>query len=343
MSGPETSAPETRPQRAKAHHYVPQVYLRAWAEGTGRVAVRRRDSPTPFVAATKRVAQETDLYTLDTPQGPSDWLERRLADFEGLLPTMVEHLSTGRVPRRSSPDREVYAALLALQYVRTPDRLEIMHFPQAAAAFAGRVSVLLEDMARLLRERNGSEPTTNEVKGACDYVNYSLRQGFMTRNQALDMVLGTLPEVGKALVQRCWSVEVANEGTFVTSDQPLSLWVRRPPAFGGVGLAHANQVRFPLGPRHLLVLHAKHPETCLRVDRDRVASVNQRVAATSRSMIIGRPQDEELLTSLPLRERRPTLRFNEGPVTIADHLGHESRSDDRVLHLYRPYDDLRPD
>lgn len=36
--------------RAKSHHYVPQVYLRHWAHD-GRVAVRRRDRPDPFVTA----------------------------------------------------------------------------------------------------------------------------------------------------------------------------------------------------------------------------------------------------------------------------------------------------
>lgn len=185
---------EGHAQRAKAHHYVPQVYLRAWADDSGQVAVRRRDKRDPFVASTRRMAQETDLYTLETSEGPSDWMEKQLAEFEGTLPVMVEQLCTGKIPRQGNPERAAYAALLALQYIRTPDRLEMTRFPEDAAAFAGQVPVPHEDMARFLLSRNGLAPDPAEVQGACDFTNYVLLRGPLTRNQSLDAIFAPSPE-----------------------------------------------------------------------------------------------------------------------------------------------------
>jgi hypothetical protein len=328
-----------RAQRAKAHHYVPQVYLRAWADSAGQVAVRRRDQPAVFVATTRRVVQETDLYTLNTPDGPSDWLEKQFAEFESVVPVMVEQLSTGKIPPKRSAERAAYAALLALQYLRTPDRMEIPLFPGDAAAFAGRVPVPHEDMARFLLARTGTDPEAAEVQGACDFANYALSRGQLTRNEVLDAIFAPLPQVVAELSGRCWAVEVAHEGAFITCDQPLSLWLRRGPALGGAGLVGAQQVRFPLGPQHLLVLHARHPETRLRVDGDRVARVNQHIASTSRHLILGRPADASVLATLRLRVHRPTLRFNSGPSVVVDDLGRETGPGGDIIHCYRPYDD----
>lgn len=122
--------------RARAHHYVPQAYLRRWGP-EGRIAVRRRGCAGPFVASTKRVAQETDLYTVDADGGPSDELERDLAQFDAKLPEMLEALSARTIPRRGSSQRLLYSLLLAIQFLRTPDHQELETLPYEAVRFAG--------------------------------------------------------------------------------------------------------------------------------------------------------------------------------------------------------------
>ena len=44
--------------RPKRHHFVPEVYLRAWCDTDGRVAVRRRDQATTFVTDPVNVGVE---------------------------------------------------------------------------------------------------------------------------------------------------------------------------------------------------------------------------------------------------------------------------------------------
>ena len=122
--------------RARAHHFVPQVYLRRWGP-EGRVAARRRGSAAPFVASTKRVAQETDLYTFDEGGQPSDQVERDLAQFDAELPEMLDALSKGPIPRSGSGQRLRYSFLLAIQFLRTPDHQELETLPYEAVKFAG--------------------------------------------------------------------------------------------------------------------------------------------------------------------------------------------------------------
>lgn len=324
--------------RARAHHYVPQAYLRRWGS-EGRVAVRRRGSAAPFVASTKRVAQETDLYTLDADGEPSDQLERDLARFDAELPEMLGALAEGAIPRRGSRERLLYSFLLAIQFLRTPDHQELETLPYEALRFAGEWPVPRPAIEQFLTERAGYVPSPSEVQGAWDFVNFMTKDGQrLGRNEWLEIQFAALPRITASLNELSWAVEIAHDGAFLTSDQPLTLWHPKPRPYMGIGLLDAKEVRFPLGPRHLLVLRPRHRETRLFIDLDRVECANQHLAAASRKMIIGRIEDETLLASVPLRDLRPMMKFNSGPSVIVEQDGTE-RPGGEILHMFRPYDD----
>jgi hypothetical protein len=57
--------------RRKRHHYIPQGYLKLWADSMGQVQVRRRDAARSFRASTLNVAVEADLHTIQTEAGHS--------------------------------------------------------------------------------------------------------------------------------------------------------------------------------------------------------------------------------------------------------------------------------
>lgn len=324
--------------RARAHHYVPQAYLRRWGPD-GRIAVRRRGSATPFIASTKRVAQETDLYTVDADGEPSDQLERDLAQFDAQLPEMLAALSARPIPRRGSEVRLLYSFLLAIQFLRTPDHQELETLPYEAVRFAGEWPVPKPVIEQFLIERGGYQPSPTEVQGAWDFVNFTTRgDQRLGRNAWLEIQFAALPKITASLNQRSWAVEIAHEGAFLTSDQPLTLWHPKPKSYMGIGLFDAKEIRFPLGPRHLLVLRHQHRETRLFVGLDRVQCTNQHVAAASRTMIIGRREDEALLASVPLRNLRPMMKFNSGPSVVVAPDGTE-RPGGEILHIFRPYDD----
>lgn len=337
---PEGSISQPAPKRSRAHHYVPQTYLREWAE-SGRIAVRRRGADRAFVASTARVAQETDLYTVDTDSGPSDRVEKDLASLEGHIPDALRAIRQFKVPRRGTERRELCARLLALQFVRTPDRMEMRTFPNDALQAASGVRPIPKEVIKsLLEEHGGYQPSESEIQGVWDYANYIVNQEQqLSRAQYLDTMFGTVPALARRLMNMSWCVEQTKGQRFITSDQPLTLWVRRPTAMLGVGIDSAEEIRFPTSPHHLLVLRHKGPETAKVVPKARVAAVNKHAASTCRHMVMGRTSDLSQLESLPLRDKRPMWKINEGPLFRPDVRGGGDQYEGQVMHFYRPYDD----
>lgn len=327
--------------RAKSHHYVPQVYLRHWAHD-GRVAVRRRDRPDPFVASIRKVARETDLYTVDSDGMPSDVVEERLATIEGLMPNALASIRRFQIPRRGTPERLLLASLLALQYIRTPDRMEMATFPVDALKSANGVRpVSKAAIIRILEERWGYKPTPANIECAWDFVNFSLdQQPQLSRTDLVNLRFSTLPEVADRLAAKSWAVEVSKGQHFITSDQPLSLWLKRPSAVRGVGVEGADEIRFPASPHHLVVLRPRGKDSTYVVPRVRVASVNQHAAATCRQLIIAEGSQTSVLQQLTLRAHRPMLKMNEAPGYREGPNGLESVGG--IMHFFNPYDDRDP-
>jgi len=325
--------------RARAHHYVPQSYLLGWANPLGRVAVRRRGRELAYVAATKRVAQETDLHTIETLDGPSDAVEGQLSQWEGHLPRFLSAMRQAMIPVVGTPDRALFASLLALQYIRTPDRMEFHRFSNDALVAAdGERPVPRGVIGSLLTDRWGYPPTSEEVQSFWDWTNGSLANlEHVTYGEFLSIQFSTLPEVAAALASKRWSIEVTKGRVFIASDQPVSLWLKRPSALQGVGVVDADEIRFPVGPRHLLVLRPKGREGSGFVTRARVEAVNQEAAATCRQMVIGRPIDTSYLESILLRDRRPMWKIDEASGYRTGRGGDQYLGE--ILHSYRPYDD----
>ncbi len=106
--------------RSKHHHFVPQSYLKLWANQRDQVAFRKRGESKAGITSTQNIAVETDLYTVGTPAGPSDRVEKLLADLEAQLPGALQDIRRGVIPRENSAKRTALGLLLAIQDVRTP-------------------------------------------------------------------------------------------------------------------------------------------------------------------------------------------------------------------------------
>jgi len=128
----------------KRNHYLPESYLKAWADKHGQVAVRRRRQPDVFCATTRKVAVEADLYAVPTGAGLDDALEVALSEVEELLPGCLELLREGPTPRKGSEERNDISDLLALQIVRTCEYVHRWMFPLDAAAYTGQRPISLD-------------------------------------------------------------------------------------------------------------------------------------------------------------------------------------------------------
>jgi uncharacterized protein DUF4238 len=330
-------------QRRKRHHYLPEAYLKAWADEGRQVAVRRREQPDAFCATTRKVAVEADLYAFPAGGELDDTLEVALSEIEALLPGYLDTLRDGPTPRRGSPAREDISDLLALQIVRTREQVGRWMFPLAAADYTGERPSSREGMRRFLTEEYlGKAPSEPELQGAFDFANYALSKGMPSKREMLSILLRSASEeLAPRLASMAWAVEITRDRAFVTTDRPVAMWRRdtRDLTFMGTGLDNSDEVRFPLGPNHLLVLRPRFPEHRTYVDDGRAVQVNRHLAAGCYEMIIGRPVDRGELARLHLRRVRPALRFNTGPLLEPDATGRLVPTGREILHTFVPYGD----
>ncbi|MFD0782390.1 DUF4238 domain-containing protein [Micromonospora azadirachtae] len=343
MTKPSDSGAGRAEPRRKRHHYLPESYLKAWSDENGQVAVRRRDRNATFCTGTHNVAVEADLYALPTDAGLDDELEVALSKIEAPLRGHLADLREGRTPGRGTAVRAEISRLLALQLVRTPEHLDSVMFPLAAAEFAGERPISRDGMRRFLTDRYlGEAPAEPELQGALDFANYVLSQGELTKRETFSILFRIADEeLTPRLTAMAWAVEVSPRHAFVTTDRPVAVWRRDPHNLKrmGAGLESADEVRFPLGPHHLLVLRPRFPEHRTVVELDRVAAVNRHLAAGCYEMVIGRPSERADLERLKLRRVRPAMRFNTGPLFETDASGQLVPTGREILHMYVPYGD----
>jgi hypothetical protein len=124
----------------------------------------------------------------------------------------------------------------------------------------------------------------------------------------------------------------------ITSDTPLVIW-RRPSIrdqFEGVGIANAEEVRFPLDPRKQLVLTQAARPQVRTIDPDRVRACNADMADACHGFIIGNPRRPRSLEAVTLAPKRPVVRFNTGPMFVPGPDGSMIRTGTEVLHMWVP-------
>lgn len=329
--------------RSKRHHFLPQSYLRAWANDRDQVLVRRRDRDVSFTTSIINVAVQANLYSMPGEDGPDDRIERELARIEGPLATLLDQVRNHRTPRPGSQERSHLSDLIALQIVRTPEYFDFWTMAGRVAEFTGERPVSLAGVRRFLTEAYLVDPPSDgEVQGASDFVNVALLQDLPEKSEMFDVMFRIArEEIAPRLEQKAWAVERTSGPPFVTTDRPVSVWRRDPAAMSriGAGIESADEIRFPLGPRQLLVMRPRFPENRTFVDAARVASVNRSLAAQSHAMVMGLVEAAGVLDGLALRRARPSLRFNAGPLVAEQANGRSLATGSSVVHLYVSYGD----
>lgn len=335
-------------QRRKRHHFVPQGYLKAWADDKDQVSVRNRGADVHYNANIKNVALEGDLYTAFGLEGePDDFLEKLLGDqIDGPAPALLSRLAEEKPPRKNSAERISLSMFLAIQLVRTPDHINQFMFVPSALEYAGsrRGPVDLDVMREYLTHiRLGDAPSAKEVQAAADWVNGSLTKPgpLPSREQAIVGLFKIAREyLAPVLHDKAWSIEIDMKGRFMTADLPVSkYWYpAKRKMYMGVGLEDADEIRFPIDPRHLLVMRRRYPEIRSIASTERVNSVNQQTANRCYRQIIANPDHALSLAQVQLQPRPLALRFNTGPIIREDMEGLEYEDGD-MIHLYVEHPD----
>jgi hypothetical protein len=120
----------------KVHHYVPQFYLRRFADADGRLWVWDRDRDRTFAAAPSSIASESNFYLLPELAGFGHdplTLEKQFSGLESDMSAMsgqwLELIRAGKALDRipiPKINRELASQFMVLQFLRTADTRSLL-------------------------------------------------------------------------------------------------------------------------------------------------------------------------------------------------------------------------
>lgn len=298
----------------KRHHFVPQVYLRAWANQNDQVSARRRRGQEAFVTSVKNVALENGLH------GSGESAQAREHEL-GVIEERWPDLRTALLsPRTLSPTlRSEVADFVALQLGRTRDSYaKADFFERAAAAIVSR-PIDRADMETFLCQDWGiAQPRPGKIAAATDLLTALISmQGSdeFPKLRAMDDP-GYRQDIKQHLLTADWRVERSHSPDLITSDTPVTLWRPRSEMdlWHGLGVLEATEVWLPIDPRHLLVIAPRSGKRGVwGVGSKRFRQVNQEIGSRCYEAVFGRHNGGHYLAELSMAPTRPALRFNGAP------------------------------
>lgn len=299
----------------KRPHFVPATYLRAWADDSDQVSVRRRGTAKTYASNVINVAVEAGVYGRGAV-GQSR--EEMFSSLEGAWHELRTAL-TDRGGGVNADIRRQVSLFAAIQLNRTRERMMQAEFLRSFSEFSARRPVAKDDIRAFLTERwLGFPPSDNEVEGAWTIAAFALRAGEPpSKDETISMLLNiAIRELAPRLTEYHWTVEHCRKPMLFTSDRPVMCWRPRSPRdkYEGIGIGNADEIRMPLTPYDLLVIRPVGVDRGIeRVQPRRFERVNAAVASQCHEFIVATPSRTVELQLLPLAVHRPVLRFNVGP------------------------------
>lgn len=281
----------------KRHHHVPQMYLRRWANGDGKVRLTKTITGASYDQPTKEIARGDNLYTISADdlesEFPGLWLEKHMSRIESEAVSWfgaLDDLSDGRVI-----DDDLIANLavfVALQDQRTlRSRAQELRIEDALNRF-GRAEIAsqaLPNLCRLYGIRYSPQLHEQLLQEILDVPLISAER----KPRAIESAIGVwrnqaVPHFAK---RRTWWL-LSTASPLLTCDEPVVY-------LGGPARERwqtANWLSSPffvyaIGPHRLLVLTAPGFDLRAPYDLDdaEVAQVNFEIVAASNEFSYERP------------------------------------------------------
>lgn len=240
-------------QVTKRSHWVPQVYLRAFAADARRRKIWRfsKNLGDPQLKSIEKVAVRFHLYApMDQDGRRDDSLERKLSDLEQWFDSPFwRALQEGYPDLGWEPLRKMVALLAATMFMRTPAVLEMMQMMHAdlVEMFSGPLGVpSAVEIGDQVRELNPSDWPAYRDASMDDIKRFWNSQ--ISR-------AGTYAEM---LMTMRWSMLCSDEPVFITTDNPVG-FIHPSLKFRGVKDPE-TMVMFPISPTRVLSFDQLHRE-----------------------------------------------------------------------------------
>lgn len=249
------------PNEPKLHHFLPEAYLRRFADERGDLWVLDRKHGVVRRQSPEVTAAERELYTLEDEHGERDRrVESALAEFvDGPGQHAIRVLDEGG--RLSGEDAGKLAIFVSALYVRTPAFRE----QHRQLAEQMRDSLICDGVEPAVEPLPESHPEAQRLRAAGGVRADELLAMFNSlrderrpyHNDFVKMMVNLVPMVADAIHGLEWFIASAPPGkAFVTCDAPVI--ITRPPNHSplmGVGLTTPGSEKIiPLSSRVALLM-----------------------------------------------------------------------------------------
>jgi hypothetical protein len=231
-------------------HYVPQAYLRRFANSSGQIWVFDKATSREFQTNVRNVGSERRFYDsedLKKITGDRQFIEKHLSNLEGVyenrIRSLIDSLSTGKFKEIKSRDRHFLSAYMVVQMIRTKET-RIMHQQMAEALLA--------------IQKQGYRNSASEIPPDAE-----LLDGMTVEEMARDvhnrslLRAESIQQMASILFHHIWVVQESFEKeVFLTSDHPFGKRGHITNTWRSMnGIASKGiEIVFPLSPRYLLTL-----------------------------------------------------------------------------------------
>jgi hypothetical protein len=190
----------------------------------------------------KQVAQTTDFYTIDTPDGPSDAVEQIIARIEDAAARVVHKLAAPGTPI-TAKELDALVLFVALQRHRVPaHRDQMIDFVDRA-----------EEVSKRMAAARGLDPeeSTAQLRKEMEFTR--------SRNFTNPFLLESLTPTFRLMRRRGWALmrRADDAPPFVISDSPVVITDLRedtgPPYFPLIPYGEDSKLTMPLSPDLVLV------------------------------------------------------------------------------------------
>lgn len=308
------------PNEPKLHHFLPEAYLRRFADERGDLWVLDRKQGVVRRQSPEVTAAQRELYTIEDDSGERDRsVESALAGLvDGPGQDALRVLDEGGTLNGENAGK--LATFVAALYVRTPAFIE-QHRDLAEQLRDSLIRGGVEPAAEPLP---ASDPEAQRLRAAggvradelLAMFNASRNERRPYHNDFVQMMVNLVPMLADAIHGLEWFIASAPPGkAFVTCDAPIV--ITRPPGHSpllGVGISTPGSEKIvPLSSRVALMMGdpvARPFVAHVAIGRDHVRQVNEALVRRCERFAMGRSQAqlESLLTATGIGGSAPPRR-----------------------------------
>jgi len=308
---------KTRKEPRK-NHTIPKFYLDRFAANQQIEVLALWENRRRYVSSTVKVATERDFYMAVKEDGTKTYdIEKALSGIEGEAAKAMHRLAYGVLFPPSIADRYALSTFLAYQFMRTPEQRRHL---EAMSEYLQAVSLKLvtsdSQAQAYLRKRGVHTPTLDEVRAVLHRAELAETQEYiLAPNEYLRLMHTMAMQMAPIIYAMRWVVGRFLRDVLVTSDHPITYYTipGTRPSWVGTGLATADEVWFPLDPRHILMMEPPtgDPDEHLELDDSWAVAFNQNTVAHAWEYVFMTPGFDLTGFRLP-RKPRPIVTVSEG-------------------------------